>query len=216
MTVANASEIELFGDFVSSLTLENGSPMVLEAFQEQMLADYFAGVIETLILISKKNGKSSMLAAVALFHLCSTPDAECVIAAASRDQASVMLKQAAGYVRRSEWLRARLQVKQREIVHRDLGGRVRVLASDTDTADGWLGSLAMVDELGRHRSAELYGVLRDGLGPREGQMISISTAGDDDLSPLGQLRTKAYQLPLQRRDGAYRYARSADGLVLSA
>lgn len=178
-----------------------------------MLADLFAGTRETLILIPKKNGKSTLLGAIALFHLCTTPDAECVIAAASRDQAQIMLRQAQGFIRRSAGLQSRLEVNKREIVHQSLGGRVRVLASDVDTADGVIPTLALVDELHRHKSADLYGVFRDGLGPRDGRMVTISTAGDDDESPLGQLRAGAYAMPGLVRDGAYRYARSG-GFVM--
>ena len=36
--------------------------------------------------------------------------------------------------------------------------------------------------------------------PRDGQLIGISTAGDDKASPLGQLRAKAMALPDFRRD----------------
>jgi Phage Terminase len=84
-----------------------------------------------------------------------------------------------------------------------------VLASDEDTADGVIPTLAIVDELHRHKSSALYGVFRDGLG-RKGRMITISTAGDDEESPLGLMREKAYQLEV-KRDGAYRFARSPDG-----
>jgi phage terminase large subunit-like protein len=66
-----------------------------------MLADYFGGTTETLILIPKKNGKTTLMAALALYHLVVTEDAECVIAAASRDQAQIMLRQARGFIRRS-------------------------------------------------------------------------------------------------------------------
>ncbi len=204
-------ELELFAAFCGDLRVESGARMTLEPFQRTILADFFAGTTETLCLVSKKNGKSTLLASVALYVLCSQPDAEVVIAAASREQASILLRQARGFVRRSEALRERLVVKEREIVHSQLGGRVKVVASGVDRVDGWLGDLALVDELHRHKSAELYGVLRDGLGPRNGRLITISTAGDDELSPLGRLRTRAYGLPQYRRDGAYRYARSADG-----
>ena len=211
MVVArDVDELAAFAAFCGSLTVENGSPMMLEPFQRTILADFFAGASETLILLPKKNGKSTLLSAVALFHLLTTDDAECVIAATSRDQASLILRQCHGFIRRSPGLASRLKVTQREITHSTLGGRVRVLAADVDTADGWLGSLALVDELHRAKSIDLYGVLRDGVGPREGQLITISTAGDDELSPLGQLRSKAYELSTHR-DGAYRYARSSAG-----
>jgi phage terminase large subunit-like protein len=201
-----AQELDLFANFCEqALTREDGAPLGLHDFQRKMLGDLFAGRRETLILISKKNGKSTLLAGLALFHLCTTPDAECVIAAASRDQASIMLRQAQGFIRRSPWLQERCQVKQREIVHKSLGGRVRILASDVDTADGVIPTLALVDELHRHKSADLYGIFRDGLGPRNGQMVTISTAGDDEQSPLGELRAVAHALPGLVREDAYRY-----------
>lgn len=176
-----------------------------------MLADFFAGVQETLILIPKKNGKTTILAALALHHLLLTEGAECVIAAASRDQAQILLGQAHGFIRRTPALGERLRVKQREIVRRDGGGRIRVLASDVDTADGVIPTLALVDELHRHRSADLYGVFRDGLGPRQGRMVTISTAGEDELSPLGLARSEALRFPVIERDGAYTRAVSEDG-----
>lgn len=202
------AELDRFARFCEQvLTTEDGDPLQLHPFQRKMLADLFAGCRETLILVSKKNGKSTILGALALYHLCSTPDAECVIAAASRDQASIMLRQAQGFIRRSPHLPERLVVKQREIVHKTLAGRIRILASDVDTADGVIPTLALVDELHRHKSADLYGVFRDGLGPRNGLMVTISTAGDSEDSPLGLLRAKAHAMPGVKRKGAYRHGR---------
>lgn len=88
--------------------------------------------------------------------------------------------------------------------------RIRVLAADVDTADGVRPTLALVDELHRHRSAALYGVFRDGLGPRNGRMITISTAGDRETSPLGQMRAVARHLEDRKHSGAYMHARSPD------
>ena len=202
------AELDKFARFCGLLTLEDGSQFELEPFQQTLLGDYFEGVRETLILINKKNGKSTLIATIALYHLLTTPDAECVIAAASRDQAQIMLRQAQGFIRRSPFLRQRFQVKQREIIHERLNGRIRVLASDEHTADGVIPTLALVDELHRHKTADLYGIFRDGLGPRNGQMITISTAGDDAGSPLGELRARAHAQPGMVRDGAYRYVKT--------
>lgn len=201
--VARPDSLDGFALFCEQvLTLENGDPLVLEAFQRTMLTDLFGGARETLILLPKKNGKTSLLGALAIYHLCTTPDADCVIAAASRDQAAIMLRQAQGYIRRSPGLQARLTVKQREIVHEALGGRVRVLASDVDTADGVIPTLALVDELHRHRTSDLYGVFRDGLGPRDGQLVTISTAGFSEDSALWRIRAAAIDRGCER-DGAY-------------
>jgi phage terminase large subunit-like protein len=208
---SETSDLERFGRFCAALMLDSGGPMELEPFQHEMLAGYFAGSVETLILIPKKNGKSTLLGALALFHLIITPDAECVIGAASRDQATILYDQAAGFVRRSPGLAQRVDVKRgyREMRSRRDAGRIRVLAADVDTADGVIPTLALVDELHRHKSAGLYGIFRDGLGPRKGQMITISTAGDHEMSALGQMRNAAMALPRVTRSGAHTVARSA-------
>jgi Phage Terminase len=154
---------------------------------------------------------TTLLAALALYHLLTTVDAECVIAASSRDQAQILLKQARKFVRHSG-LAEFMRVKQREIVSMRDDGVVRVLASDSDTADGVIPTLAIVDELHRHKDdGAMYGVFADGLGPRNGQIITISTAGDDEEQALGRMRRRFRQFPHIERDGAYWYARSEDG-----
>jgi phage terminase large subunit-like protein len=205
-------ELGSFARFCSALTLEQGGPLVLEPFQQRLLSDYFDGIVETLVLIPKKNGKTTLLAALALYHLIVTPDAECVIGAASRDQASILYEQAVGFVSRSQGLQERVVSKRgyREVRSRHHGGRVRVLAADVDTADGIIPTLALVDELHRHKSTGLYGVFRDGLGPRHGQMLAISTAGDRETSPLGLMRSAALRLPGVEHEGKYRHVVTGD------
>lgn len=199
-------ELDAFCRFCSAvLTAEDGRPFVIEEFQRTVLADHFGGARELVVIAPKKNGKTSLLAALALYHLLSTPFADAIVVAASRDQAGNLLRQIVGFVQRSPALQGRLKVKQREIVSDDLGGRIRVLASDVDTTDGERPTLAVVDELHRHRSSDLYAVLRDGLGPRKGRLVCISTAGDDETSPLGQLRAKAHAMPGVVREGAHRH-----------
>jgi hypothetical protein len=60
------------------LRLEDGAPLRVEDFQKAMLVDYFDGTTETIILTPKKAGKSTLVGALSLFHLITTPDAECV------------------------------------------------------------------------------------------------------------------------------------------
>jgi phage terminase large subunit-like protein len=208
----SATDLDGFRRFCAHLELEQGRPMLLEPFQEAMLGDYFAGVRETVVIIPKKNYKTTTLAAVALHHLTTTRNAECVVGAASRDQAGILFRQAKGFVERTPGLQMRMVVKggYREIRSTRHDGRIRVLAADVDTADGIIPTLALVDELHRHKSTDLYGVFRDGLGPRGGQMITISTAGAHEASPLGQMRAAARQLE-QRRDGKHLHAWSQSG-----
>ena len=155
------SALDDFRAFCAELTLSQGRPMILEPFQERMLADFFDGVRETLILIPKKNSKTTTLAALAIYHLLSAPDAAGYVAAASREQATILYDAACGFVARSSALRAQLVVRRgyRELWTADGTGKLKVLAADVDTADGVLPTLALVDELHRHRSGDLYGVL---------------------------------------------------------
>jgi phage terminase large subunit-like protein len=209
-------DLEPFERFCGRLMLEQGSAMTLEPFQRAMLADYFAGTVETLVVLPKKNGKSTLLAALGLFHLLVTEDAEGVIAAASRDQATILYDQAVGFIKRSPGLAERILIKRgyRELRSARDEGRLRVLAADADTADGVIPTLALVDELHRQRSAGLYGVFRDGLGPRQGQLIAISTAGDAETSPLGQMRAAARKLRKVERDGRHLRCASHDEMYV--
>jgi phage terminase large subunit-like protein len=213
LTSSRVDEPSGLADFVrfcGALRLA-GKPFRLEPFQRTILSDYFAGVTQTLVIVPKKNGKSTLVAALALFHLLTTEDAEGYIAASSREQAGIILKQARKFIRATPELQRHIGMKQRELVNLTDEGFVKILASDVDTADGVIPTLAIIDELHRHRSTDLMGVFRDGLGPREGQMITITTAGDDSESPLGQVRSLAYGMATLERDGAYRYARSRNG-----
>ncbi len=210
--MTGAEELGEFCAFCSNvLTTEGGTPLEIEPFQRVILAEFFAGAFETVCLIPKKNGKSSLISAVALWNLLSTKTAEIIIVAAARDQAGILLRQCAGFVNRSQPLRRRLKIRQREIADPQTGGRIRIMASDVDTSDGTIPSMVCVDEFHRHRSAELYSILRDGLGPRHGRMISISTAGSDETSPLGVLRHKAHQMPGLERDGAHTHVSGSAG-----
>src|SRR6266508_5200507 len=150
--LAVATELEQFEAFCRELRTEDGKPLIFHEFQRKILRDYFAGVRETVIIIPKKNGKSTLMAALALFHLLVTPNAECIIVAASREQAEIILRQARMFHRRSEALQRLMVIRQRSILSLADEGRIRVLASDEDTADGVIPTLVIVDELHRHKS----------------------------------------------------------------
>jgi len=171
------SELEVFKKFAAALKIEDGSPFQLFPEQLEMLELFFAGAKDTVILIPKKNGKSTLIAAIALYHLLTTPFANCICVAAARQQAQIILDQAKMFIRQSPALRSRMNVNQREITSLIDGGKIEVRASDVDTLDGVLPTLAIVDELHRHKTADVRGILRLGLGGRRGRMLTISTAG---------------------------------------
>lgn len=208
---AEPPEVEDFARFAAELRTERGDPFTLHEYERTILRDYFDGARETVVIIPKKNGKSTLIAALSLYHLLVTPNAECIIVAASREQAEIVLRQARMFIRQSPDLQRFMYVTQRSILGRIDEGRIRILAADADTADGAIPTLAIVDELHRQKSLDLYGVLRDGLGPRGGRLITISTAGAAIASPLGQIRDRAHAIVGFRREGKYNYVRTASG-----
>lgn len=208
-------ELELFVAFAESeLVTNDGRLFVLEDWQKRVLLDLFDGAQEMVVLLPKGNGKTTLYAATAVFHLLTTRDASCYIAAASRDQASLMYQHAAGFVKRSEKLQQLISVRDgyRELRSKSDNGTIKVLASDSNTADGIAPTLFLCDELHRHKSPDLYAIARDGLGKREnGQMVTISTAGADLESPLGKLRERAHLLEDREQTGFHLRSRSPDG-----
>jgi hypothetical protein len=131
------------------------------------------------------------------------------MAASSREQAGILHRQAAELIYGAGLERRALPGDRREptryegvfevrdgmYVIRFERGRIRVISHEARTGDGVIPTLALVDELHRHPSGELYGLFRDGIDARDGQMITISTAGAAMDSPLGRLLESARELP---------------------
>ena len=196
------ADLQAFKRFCAEeLTTDLGEPLVIEPFQDEIVAPFLAGCRTNIAILPKKQGKSSLCGAVGLFTLCSLPDCSIAVVASARDQAQYVLDQARLYVRRNPRLRERLRIVERAIHHRTLGGKMLVRASDSDSLDGWIGDVAICDELGRWSSFENLYLLRDGLGPRRGRMLGISTAGADLESPLGEMRSEAHALAGFTREG---------------
>jgi len=173
----------------------------IERFQRRIARTALGPQRESLVLISRGNGKSALAGALAVHHLLSTPEAACYLAAASREQASIVY----AYARKLAQHPAhdgRLVIRHLELRAPD-GGFLRVLASDAPKLHGLTPSLAIVDELHAFRDAEVYLALRTAMLKRPGaRMLTISTAGQGADSPLGQLRARALAQPeVGRRAG---------------
>lgn len=198
------------------LITENGGPLVLEDWQREVLLDHFDSAKELVVLIGKGNGKTTLFAAIAIWHLLTVDDARCYIAAASRDQASIMYQHALGFVKRNPELEQLILVRAGTRELRIMGGTgfVRVLASDSNTADGIAPTLFLCDELHRHKSTDLYTVAAQALGKRNGRMVTISTAGSSMESPLGKIRERAHLLDDQIQDDFHLRAVSDDGTFI--
>jgi phage terminase large subunit-like protein len=135
------------------------------------------------IFIPKKNGKSTLAAALQLYMLVgdSEPGAECYCAASDREQASIVFRECARMVRASETLDARLKVRDstKYIRYPAQNGFIRALSADVGTKEGLNAHCVIVDELHVHKSPELYWTLRyAGAARRQPLTFTISTAGE--------------------------------------
>jgi len=152
--------------------------------------------------VPRKNGKSSLCAALALYHLVADGEAgaEVYLAAVDRDQASIVFGIASDMVRQHAQLSKRLQVvpSTRRIVDVATSSMLRVIASDAGGSHGFNASCVIADEVHAWPSRELWDVLSTSTGARrQPLMIGITTAGFESNSLGGQLHEYAERV----RDG---------------
>jgi phage terminase large subunit-like protein len=186
---------EAFLDFYGRLTNPDGEPITIDPWVVFVVNAFFAtGLVELIVLIPKGNGKTTLMAALAVFHLLLTPNANCYIGAADREQATEMYRFAEHYCRTEPELArlVRLRPSTKRILARRDNGFIQVLASDQSQAGGKRQhinpTLMLVDELQAHDNDSLYVSGRNGLFKRNGRMAVISFAGHSHESKLGELR----------------------------
>lgn len=191
--MAEPFTLDHFEEWARTLILDNGEPWLLEPFQQAFFADVFSGHRENWLIVPEGNGKTTMVAGLALYHLRFREEASVPIAASTRDQVRIMYRQAKGFIRRSGlgepdkqgfWMEAfdgyrriDLRAPMENWSRGETRGLIEVHAADAGTGDGVIPTLAILDELHRHRSLDLYNVWRGKLWKRDGQLVTISTAG---------------------------------------
>ena len=165
-----------------------GKPFRLEPWQARIVRDLF-GTLDTtgnrryreaLIAVPRKNGKSTLGAALALAALCldDEPGAQIFSAAADKDQARLVFQIAKAMCGRSPLLSEMLDVYGDSIVNPEAGAVYKPISADAYTKHGLNPHLVIFDELHAQKTPELYDVLRTGMGARaQPLMVSITTAG---------------------------------------
>lgn len=186
-----------FRTWTAGLILDTGEPWVPEPFQDAFLEDVFRGAPECWLVVPEGNGKTTLVAGLALYHCEFKPFAAVPVAASSREQAEIMYRQAEGFVLRSPRLHEPVHSAIQEAkgkrktemprfqclegyrrINHHAGGRIQIFAADDRTGDGVIPTLGIIDEMHRHRDLSLYRTWAGKLGKRGGQIVGISTAGE--------------------------------------
>jgi phage terminase large subunit-like protein len=204
-----------FRAWSAKLKLANGERFELEHFQELFVADVFAGVRECWLVVPEANGKTTLVALLALYHCEFRAEAWVTVAAASRDQAGLIYRQAAGFVQRNPALESafRCHPGYRRI-HFEAGrSSIQIFAADAATGDGVIPTLALIDEPHRHKNLELYRTWAGKLDKEGAQLLAISTAGEPGGEFEG-LREEFRQLATEvDRDGCFVRAAGASSVL---
>ncbi|MBA2708769.1 MAG: hypothetical protein H0U59_13270 [Gemmatimonadaceae bacterium] len=180
-----------------------GEPLKLEKWQKRWFREVLARDGDAprwhsvALVVPRKNGKSTMLAAYALYSLLVGKGApEILLAAASDKQAGRMFETVVSYVRVNPELAEKVHLREYigEISRIDAPGKILRMSSDPSTLHGYNPSLVICDELAfwtkpGHRKA--WAALTTGGGARRlTQVVTITVAGsaeEREHSILGQL-----------------------------
>ncbi len=185
-----------------------GQRIILLPWEEQIVRDIFGIIGEdgfrqfrnAYIEIAKKNGKSTLSSALALYLLYADGEAspEVYSAACDRNQASIVYKEAEKMVRACPELmrRSKVNASIKRIVSYNPEGFYQVLSAETGSKHGLNISGLIFDEIHAQKDRKLYDVLTKYSGSARTQplFISITTAGNNKDSICYELHTKAIDI----------------------
>lgn len=190
--------IEFVETFCTLTGSFSGQPFILKPWMKRFIRAIFATREDgrrkhrTFILsIARKNAKSTLGAAIALYMLIADDsDGEPLIvsAAGDRAQAKMVFDMAKKMVEASPELSAVCKVYRNEIKCTLNGGLYMVVSSDAGRAHGLNPSCVLADELHVWPNDDLYVALNSGSAARNQPLtLVMSTPGYDMDSPFGRL-----------------------------
>jgi len=166
-----------------------GAPIELDLFQKAFVSATFGFIErktglrrfrEVLLLIARKNGKSTLLAALALYLIIADREgaAEVYAVATKREQAEIAFNQAVNMRRHSLEIATLTNKRRSDIYLPTTASFFKPLSSQSKSMDGLNVHAAIIDELHAIRNPELYQVIKDGTsGRRQPLIMMITTAG---------------------------------------
>jgi len=165
-----------------------GKIFVLDLWQKAMLQSIFGFVDdegyrkynEVFTLVSRKNGKSSLLAAIGLYMLIADGEggSEVYSVASKRDQAKIIFSETLNMVGQSNKLGRHLKKRRTDIYFPATFGKFEPLSSDSNSLDGLNTHFCIVDEIHAIKDRNIYDVMRQSMAARRQPILwCITTAG---------------------------------------
>lgn len=181
--------IEFIETFCKQAEGEIGKPIKLELFQKAYIQALFGFLNrdtktrrfnETMFLVGRKNGKTTMLSAIALYMMIADGEgsAECYSVATKKDQAAKAFKSAVAMRAQSPEIRAIVNKRRTDMYMPTTFSSFEPLSSDSDTLDGLNSHLVIIDELHAIKDRNLYEVMKQSTSSRRQPLVvMITTAG---------------------------------------
>ena len=135
---------------------------------------------ESFFLVGRKNGKSTLLAGLALYMLTSDGEggAEVYSTATKYAQARLLFDEAHNMIKQSPALARHFRKRKSDLYYEPAMSKFQPLARNSDTLDGLNASFVIMDELHGVKDRNLYEVMRQSQSARrQPLMIMITTAG---------------------------------------
>lgn len=164
----------------------SGQPVKLELFQKAFIACLFGFIDKTtglrrfkkaFFLVARKNGKSTMAAAIMLYMLIADGEggAEIYSVATKKDQAKIIFREACNMVRQSPELAQIIRKHKTDIEFVDTFSRFEPLSADANTLDGLNSHGVSIDELHAIKGMELYEVMEQSMSARQQAVLLMTT-----------------------------------------
>jgi phage terminase large subunit-like protein len=181
-----------------------GRPFILEAWQKDDIIRPLFGwkrpdgrrkYRTCYVEIPRKNGKSNLSAAIALYMLFSDgePGAEVISAAGDRQQANIVFSVAQEMIYNSDELRRRCRVLRNSVEYKS--SFYKSISAEASTKHGFNCHAVIFDELHTQPNRDLWDVLVTSTGARTQPLImALTTAGHDRNSICWEVHEYARQV----------------------
>ena len=165
-----------------------GQPFLLEDYEKAWIQAIFGFVDddglrqyqEVFIIVGRKNGKSSLAAAIELYMLMADGEGAPQIynVATKKEQAELAFNAALKMMRQSKKLLHHLNKRNEDIYCPSNMGFIKPLSSNTGSLDGLDVHCAVLDEVAAMKDRDLYDLIKQGMSAREQPLLlQISTNG---------------------------------------